>query len=72
MPYSTATWEQDQHLQKTFKGESISEDEYHRKVEEFAGACKCGGKYLFDAQPRCPECRSLKMEHVPGVIVHYD
>ena len=47
-------------------------NEYEKEVENLAGACKCGGKFLFGAPPRCPKCRSLKMEHVPGVIINYD
>jgi len=36
----------------------ISENQYHSKIEILAGNCKCGGKFSFDALPRCPKCRS--------------
>jgi hypothetical protein len=37
-------------------------DEYDLAVEAIAGNCKCSGKYLFNAPPRCPHCKSTRIE----------
>ena len=42
--------------------EPISEKEYHKGVETFAGGCRCGGDYKLGAPPRCPKCRSTQLE----------
>jgi predicted Zn-ribbon and HTH transcriptional regulator len=36
--------------------------EYHRAVEEFAGACPCGGRFVFGAPTRCPACKSTEID----------
>lgn len=38
------------------------DDEYERRIEAIAGKCKCGGQYTLDAPPRCPKCRSTRLE----------
>ncbi len=63
-PYCVATMGRDKFIQENYPGNPIDENEYHRLVEEFAGKCECGGKFTFDAQPRCPNCGSLEYE--PG------
>jgi hypothetical protein len=49
----------------------ISLEEFNRGVEEFAGKCDCGGKYTFDAPPRCPKCCSTNIKEV-GSKLFYD
>jgi hypothetical protein len=61
-PYCVASAEHDRHVRENMDIEPISEDEYLRGVEKFAGKCSCRGKYTFDAIPRCPECRSADIE----------
>ena len=51
-------------------GEGVSHGD-HKRVEEFAGKCMCGGKYKVDAVPRCPKCKSKNFDH-GGTLVHYD
>jgi hypothetical protein len=36
-------------------------DENLDKIEKYAGKCKCGGKFLFFAKPRCPKCKSARI-----------
>lgn len=61
-PYCVATAEHDRHVQEHAQVEPISEDDYHKRVEGFAGSCACGGKYTFDAPPRCRKCHSDRLE----------
>jgi hypothetical protein len=61
-PYCIASAEYDEHVRKHAPVEPISEEEYHKRVEALAGECECGGRYRLDAPPRCPECRSARIE----------
>ena len=70
-PYSSATWEQDRYVQKHSTLEPISESEYQRGIEAFAGRCACGGWYSFNALPRCPACHSARIEE-QGIKTLYD
>jgi hypothetical protein len=36
--------------------------EFHAAVNAAAGECSCGGRYRHDAPPRCPVCRSTKLD----------
>jgi Zn finger protein HypA/HybF involved in hydrogenase expression len=67
MPYSTVTWDSDRFIQETYTGEPISEAEYHQEIEKLTRKCRCGGRYRFDAPPRCPKCRSTDIEQDPMV-----
>ncbi len=58
VPYSTVTMDIDSAIQKDNTIEPISEEEYHRRIGEVAGNCKCGGSFEVDAPPRCPKCHS--------------
>jgi hypothetical protein len=58
-------------VRKDFKGEALSKEDYYKAVENFAGKCKCGGDFTFDAEPRCPKCGSLEFEKC-GIQVDYD
>lgn len=60
-------------LQKNTPAEPISEEEYHRGVDAMAGKCNCGGGYTLNAPPRCPKCRSARVqEEKDGIEVCYD
>ena len=61
-PYSIATSERDEWIRENYEGESISETEYYRGVERFAGLCDCKGEYRMDAPLRCPKCHSINIE----------
>jgi hypothetical protein len=71
-PYSVATGPADQAARETYSGRAISEATYHRKVEKIAGDCRCGGRFTFRARPRCPKCRSRRLEDVFEDVVMYD
>ena len=71
-PYSIATNESDKHIRENYPGEPLTEKDYHKIVEEMAGACKCGGSFKFDAKPRCPECGSDSYEDTGEDLVMYD
>jgi predicted Zn-ribbon and HTH transcriptional regulator len=73
-PYCIATSEYDKHVKEHYPGEPLDEKEYNKLVEEFAGNCKkkgCSGKYKFDAPPRCPKCRSTKLDE-GSMMMLYD
>lgn len=71
-PYCIATAEQDKNIQENYPGDPIDEDEYHRLVEKFAGACECGGYFKFDAHARaiCPNCGSTDYSDDIGIILY--
>ena len=69
-PYSVATAEHDETIRKHASVEPISEEEYHRGVERVAGKCKCRGKYTLDAPPRCPKCRSTRIEEGETTVMY--
>ncbi len=51
----------------------IGEDEYLSGVEQYAGYCDCGGRFLFEAPIRCPQCGSQEYKEDPyGRLVFYD
>ncbi len=70
-PYSVASSSYDRYVQEIVDVEPISEKEYYKGVEEIAGKCSCGGNFKFDAPPRCPKCRSTKVEKTK-IITMYD
>lgn len=43
-------------------------EEEKRKVEDNAIKCECGGKFQFDAKPRCPECNNEIPDILPSSI----
>jgi hypothetical protein len=54
---------------------SIGFDEFDKPeddagVEAAAGSCECGGRFTFDAPPRCPRCRSTHIEEGPPTILY--
>jgi hypothetical protein len=50
--------------------EPISEDEYHRGIDAIAGRCRYRGKYMLDAPPRCPKCRSTHIAEGETTIMY--
>lgn len=50
---------------------SIGCGKYNQQVEAFAGKCKCGGRFLFDAPLRCPKCRSTNIKE-GEITIMYD
>jgi Zn finger protein HypA/HybF involved in hydrogenase expression len=71
-PYCIASSVHDKDVQEHAPVEPISKSKYHAEVESQAGSCKCGGHYAFDAPPRCPACRSTRMDQIMGIEVNYD
>lgn len=71
-PYCVASSEHDHEVQERYPGRPLSERAYERKVQEFAGACGCGGRFRFRARVRCPKCRSTRLEATPGSMMLYD
>ena len=67
-PYCIASAQHDRAIQKNASVKPISEKEYHKGAEVKAGKCRCGGRYRFDAPPRCPKCRSTKLEEGEDTI----
>ncbi len=70
-PYCLATAEHDERVRTASDVRPISTEEYHRQIEELLGKCRCGGKYAFAAPPRCPRCRSARIQE-GEVVVCYD
>ena len=59
-PYAVSRRESDARIQRDYPGEPLSEEEYHAAVEGTLERCACGGRFRYDAPPRCPSCRSTK------------
>ena len=70
-PYAMATADHDRHVQEHYEGEPLSREDYRRAVEDFAGKCNCGGRFRFETEMRCPECRSTNHAQ-PQMEVLYD
>lgn len=70
-PYCIASSKSDENVQKTYPGEPVTEEQYHRFVEQMAGICGCGGQFKFDAPIRCPQCRSSNTEE-GDLLLLYD
>ena len=70
-PYATASKQHDENARRHAPVQPISEAEYHKGIEALAGQCRCGGRFCLDAPPRCPKCRSTRIEEGP-ITVMYD
>ena len=71
--YCVATSEHDKHVQENYPGEPLTEEEYHKEVENIARKCKCGGQYKLKAPSRCPKCKSTNIVQDPdGELIFYD
>ena len=62
--------EYDENVRKHAPVEPISEDEYQKGIEAVAGKCRCDGKYTLDAPPRCPKCRSTRLEEGEPILMY--
>ena len=49
----------DRQIQQEYPGEPLTRDEYHAAAEASFDPCACGGRFRYDAPPRCPGCRSM-------------
>ncbi len=76
-PFAFLTMERDEATQAEYSAEPMTREEYHSAVEEILGECSCGGKYRFNAPPRCKRCRSTDLEGRgdwkcgPGSVICY-
>jgi hypothetical protein len=51
----------------------VQTEKLNKYVEAMVKPCRCGGKYTFDAPPRCPECRSIHLEETgEEPSIYYD
>jgi hypothetical protein len=74
-PYAVARMAMDRRIQAEYEGEPIGRDEYHALAEASLEPCHCGGRFRYDAEPRCPTCRSTSGDWVAdgsGPHVLYD
>ena len=72
-PYCMASAEHDRRVREAYRGEPMTEEDYHAAVEELCGTCDCGGQFRFDALARCPRCRSSAHQRDPkGSLTFYD
>ena len=60
VPYAVSRRESDARIQRDYPGEPLSEGAYHAAVEATLEPCVCGGRFRYDAPPRCPGCRSTE------------
>ena len=49
----------DRRIQREYQGEPVGREEYHTLAEGTLRPCACGGRFRYDASPRCPSCHSL-------------
>ena len=45
---------------------SADDVRWQHDVEAALPVCACGGRYSFDARPRCPQCSSTELTSVPN------
>ena len=57
-PYAVARSAMDRRIQHEYPGEPLTRDEYAAAAEATLEPCSCGGRFRYDAQARCPACRS--------------
>jgi Zn finger protein HypA/HybF involved in hydrogenase expression len=69
-PYSIETSEHDEHIRNHAPIETISEDDYHKRINTLAGRCRCRGKYTHEAPPRCPRCHSTRIEEGETIVMY--
>ena len=64
-PYAVARMAMDRRIQAEYQGEPIDRDEYHALAEASLEPCGCGGRFRYNAEPRCPACRSDSRDWEP-------
>ena len=73
VPYALARAAMDRRIQQEYPGEPLSRDGYHAASEATLDPCPCGGRFSYDAPPRCPTCASTSETWDPtGATMHYD
>jgi hypothetical protein len=72
-PYSIISRQHDLQVKAEYPGPALSEPEYHAAIERSLKRHRCGGRFRFDAPPRCPKCRSTELEPDPdGPMILHD
>jgi hypothetical protein len=59
-PYAVARAEMDRRIQQEYPGKPLSRKAYHAAAEATLDPCPCGGRFRYDAPPRCPNCGSTR------------
>jgi hypothetical protein len=59
-PYAVTRSDMDRQIQRDYPGEPIDRATYHAMAEATLEPCPCGGRFSYDAPPRCPKCRALR------------
>lgn len=57
-PYAVARAELDRRIKEGYPGEPLTRDEYRAAAEATLDPCTCGGRFRYDAPPRCTGCAS--------------
>lgn len=57
-PYAVSRSAMDRRIREEYPGLPITEPDYHAMAEASLDACPCGGRFQYEADARCPECRS--------------
>jgi hypothetical protein len=57
-PYAVARAQLDRQIQRDYRGQALTRSEYRAAAEASLEACSCGGHFRYEAQARCPNCRS--------------
>jgi hypothetical protein len=73
--YAVARADMDRRIQREYAGQPLTRAEYHAAAEATLDPCSCGGRFRYDAQARCPGCRSTKElwdRDLNAPAVHYD
>ena len=68
--YCIASSEHDKDVRENYAGEPLTEKEYDKAVEQFAGKCKCGGQFSLTAPVRCPKCKSDDIDLGEAMIMY--
>lgn len=68
--YSALSAEYDRYVRKQVPVEPLSEVAYLERIEDFAGCCECGGRFIFGAPVRCSACRSARVIKGPPTLVY--
>lgn len=69
-PYAQVGAAHDRYVREHVDVEPISESEYRAAITVVAGVCVCGGKFTTGAPPRCPVCRSTRIEVGPPMVMY--
>jgi Zn finger protein HypA/HybF involved in hydrogenase expression len=60
--YCIASKESDGKVQADPSIVPITEKTYYQEIEKRVGKCECKGSFRFDAKPRCPKCKSVRIQ----------